>query len=238
MSSKRSLVVIPTYNEAENIEAFVRAVHAAQPQIHVLVVDDSSPDGTADLVRSEQDAVNEGWLHLMVRAEKQGLGMAYAAGFSWALERDYDNIISMDADFSHDPKYLDGMLVALGETDVAIGSRYVPGGGTRNWAWHRRFLSRCGGIYARMVLGLPVQDVTAGFVGYRRQVLESMDFDDLLLVGFGFQIEMKYRAHRMGCEFSEVPIIFPDREEGESKMHGGIVSEALVSVWQLRGHVR
>lgn len=231
----RSLIIIPTYNERENIADLLVAIRDRLADVHILVVDDNSPDGTGSLVLSlAGNDEHRDRLHLLPRKAKEGLGPAYIAGFRWALARNYEVIVSMDADFSHDPGYLPEMLARLEDADVVVGSRYVAGGGTENWSWTRRMLSRLGGVYARMILGVPVSDMTAGFNAYRRAVLETMLFDEFQLLGFGFQLEMKYRAHQNGFRFVELPIVFPDRERGVSKMSGSIALEALLKVWQLR----
>jgi dolichol-phosphate mannosyltransferase len=234
-SGRNALIIVPTFNESENIIRLLDAIFESVPDVHVLVVDDNSPDGTGQLVEDyidDQGASPQ--VHIVHRHAKEGLGPAYIAGFRWALERDYEVVFSMDADFSHNPRYLPTMLSSIAENDVVVGSRYVGDGGTENWHWLRRWLSRLGGIYARAVLGVPVSDMTAGFNAYRRSVLERMDFDRFELLGFGFQLEMKYRAHQLGSSFEEVPIVFPDRVRGESKMSGSIATEALFKVWQLR----
>lgn len=235
LPQNKVLIVIPTFNEAENIRQILSAIREVVPAIQILVVDDSSPDGTGDIVQEmiESPEYSDG-LRLLRRKAKEGLGPAYIAGFRWALARSFDAVFSMDADFSHDPKYLPPMIAALGDSDVVVGSRYAEGGGTRNWHWSRRIISRMGGVYARLILGVPVADMTAGFNAYRVSVLEQMDFDSFELLGFGFQLEMKYRAHQLGASFLEIPIVFPDRERGVSKMTGSIATEALVKVWQLR----
>ncbi|MBH25378.1 MAG: dolichyl-phosphate beta-D-mannosyltransferase [Myxococcales bacterium] len=226
------MIVIPTYNEADNIEPIITAALAAAPGVHILVVDDSSPDGTGDIadrIASEQEAV-----HVLHRTSKDGLGRAYLAGFAWALERSYDVVFEMDADFSHDPSYLLPMIRATQDYDLVIGSRYVEGGGTQDWSLSRRAISQGGGLYARTVLGVGIRDLTAGFMAWRRSVLEAIDLDSVEASGYGFQIEMKYRASRMGFRILEIPIRFPDRTVGESKMSSSIFTEALSLVWKLR----
>jgi dolichol-phosphate mannosyltransferase len=222
-----NLICIPTYNERENIRQIIPAVLAAA-SVEILIIDDNSPDGTGDIVR--ELAEHEPRLHLLSRAQKEGLGPAYVAGFRWALERDYTRIVEMDADFSHQPPYLVDMLRTLEKHDVAIGSRWIKGGGVENWGLHRRILSRGGSFYARSVLGVKLRDLTAGFVGWRREVLEKLDLDAVAAKGYVFQIEMKYRAHLAGFSIKEFPIIFPDRVAGESKMSGKIVLEAMAAV--------
>src|SRR5262245_41828916 len=225
-------VVIPTYNERENIGALLPLI-LELPRFRVLVVDDNSPDDTAGVVA--QLAREEPRVGLLSRPGKQGLGTAYLAGFRRALAEGAQFIYEMDADFSHDPRYLPALLGAA-ETgyDLVLGSRYVPGGGTANWGLVRKLISRGGNIYARAILGLPVMDATGGFRCYRRRVLESIDLDAIHSNGYSFQIELVYRARQAGFRVGEVPIIFPDRRVGQSKMSRRIVLEALVTVWRLR----
>jgi len=226
------IVVIPTYNEAENIILMIDALAQSVPGVHVLVVDDGSPDGTASLV---EELGREG-VHVLKRSEKAGLGGAYRAGFRWAIDHGYDACVEMDADFSHNPESLPSLLAASGQgADLVIGSRYVEGGSTPKWAWYRLMLSRGGNLYASIVLGLKVADSTAGFRVYRTAILEAMDFESVRADGYGFQIEMTYRARGAGARISEVPIRFVDRERGESKMSSAIIVEALwmVTLWGL-----
>ena len=225
-------VVIPTFNERENIGALIPQV-LAWPRMRVLVVDDSSPDGTGELVR--QLAAGEPRISVLSRPGKQGLGRAYLAGFRRALAEGAEFIFEMDADFSHDPSYLPAMLAAAEQRyDLVLGSRYVRGGGTVNWGLLRQLISRGGNIYARAILGLPVMDATGGFRCYRRRVLEAIDLDAIHSNGYSFQIELVYRTMRAGFTIGEVPIIFPDRRVGQSKMSRRIVLEALLTVWRLR----
>jgi len=230
-----SLIIIPTYNERENIERMVRKVMSIADDFHVLVVDDGSPDGTGEIVKSLQEKFHNS-LHILVRKAKMGLGTAYVEGFRWGLQRDYDYFFEMDADFSHNPDDLIRLLGACvqGGGDVAIGSRYVPGGDVKNWSFDRRFLSRGASIYVRMITGMPVKDPTAGFVCYSRAVLEALDLDGIEFVGYTFQIEMKFKSQLAGFRLIEVPITFVDRVEGVSKMSGGIISEAIFGVLQLK----
>lgn len=230
----RVLVVMPTYNEAENINLIVPAVLEAAP-VHILIVDDNSPDGTGNM--ADALAQDNPRVHVLHRTSKDGLGRAYLAGFAWGLEEEYDVLIEMDADFSHQPHYLPTMIHHTQDFDVVIGSRYVQGGGTENWGASRKLISRGGGLYARSVLGVQIQDLTSGFIAWRRQVLEGLDLDAVEASGYGFQIEMKYRAARAGYTILETPIHFPDREKGQSKMSAGIFSEALTLVWRLRQRV-
>lgn len=229
----QSLIVVPTYNERDNVRLVAEQFLAALPGTELLFVDDNSPDGTGAIL--DELAAAEPRLHVMHRAGKLGLGTAYVEGFGWGLARGYDYLFEMDADGSHDPKYLPSML-ALAEdgADVVIGSRYVPGGGTENWSLGRKVISRGGGLYARTVLGIDVRDVTAGFVCWRRAALEALDLSSVSSNGYSFQIEMKYRAHQKGLRLVETPIMFVDRRVGQSKMSRAIVAEALVKVWALR----
>ena len=229
------LIIIPTYNEKENLGPLLEAIYEIRPDVHVLVVDDNSPDGTGQLVAEWADSPQyEGRLFLLRRAGKLGLGTAYIAGFRWALARSYRRILEMDADFSHNPRYLPDLLAAAEEADLVLGSRYVPGGGVKNWGFWRRFLSRGGSLYARVLLGLPYQDLTGGFKCFRREVLETLDLGAVRSNGYSFQIELTYRAHCKGFKIKEVPIVFEDREVGKSKMSKHIFWEAVLMVWKLR----
>ncbi|NLN33469.1 MAG: polyprenol monophosphomannose synthase [Flavobacteriaceae bacterium] len=228
-----NLVIIPTYNEKENMEAVLRETFSLEIPFDVLVVDDNSPDGTANLVKSLQ--LNYRQLFLEVRKEKDGLGKAYTHGFRWALERDYQFIFEMDADLSHNPKDLPRLLEALKkDADVAVGSRYSHGVNVVNWPMSRVLLSFIASKYARFVTGLPVHDATAGFVGYRRIVLETLDLNQIKFKGYGFQIEMKYKAWRKKFRIQEVPIIFTNRVYGESKISSNILGEAVFGILMLR----
>lgn len=235
----RALVVIPTYNEAENVETVLRQVKAAAPEVAVLVVDDASPDGTADLAEAVGAALGD--VHVLRRAGKQGLGTAYRAGFRWGLERSAPILVEMDADLQHDPAALPGLLAPIEAdgADLVIGSRYVPGGSIPRWRWHRRMLSRWGNRYAGAVLGLGVRDATSGFRAYRADALRRVNLDAVRADGYGFQIEMAYQVARSGGRVAEVPIRFGERSFGTSKMSGRIVVEALllVSWWALRDRV-
>jgi len=227
------LIVIPTYNESENLPLIAHAALEALPEAHLLVVDDNSPDGTGRI--ADQLAAADARVSVLHREGKGGLGRAYLAGFKWALEREYRYVFEMDADFSHQPRYLPVMLQAAQEgADLVVGSRYVKGGGTQGWGWQRKLISRGGGLYSRAVLGLKVHDVTAGFACYRRRTLEALELDQVFSMGFGFQVEMKYRTQRKGFSIVEVPIVFPDRTRGASKMSGRIFKEALVGVWRMK----
>ena len=228
----RRLIIIPTYNEKENVVKMIRRVMALSLGFDLLIVDDSSPDGTAQLVRELQPEF-EGRLHIVERAGKLGLGTAYIYGFKWALERDYARIYEMDCDFSHNPDDLARLDAMLNEKDVAIGSRYSKGVNVVNWPMGRLLMSYFASKYVRFVTRMPVYDATAGFVGYRREVLESIDFDRVQMNGYGFQIEMKYSAWRLKYQIGEVSIIFIDRTEGTSKMSSGIFGEAFFGVLKL-----
>ena len=232
---KDALIIIPTFNEIDNIEALLRAVFLLHPQTHILVVDDNSPDQTADKVCSLQSEFSNK-LFLLNRLSKSGLGKAYIAGFKWGLERDYKYIFEMDADFSHDPNSLIALYKACAEhgVDFAIGSRYKNGINVVNWPLSRILLSYFASWYVRIITGMPVKDPTAGFVCYKRTVLESLDLNQIKFVGYAFQIEMKYSAYRLGFKLFEVPITFKDRQLGESKMNMSIFKEAFWGVLKLR----
>ncbi len=231
-----SIVIIPTYNEKENIEKIIRAVFDLEKCFHLLVIDDGSPDGTATIVRRLMDETFEGRLFLLERSGKLGLGTAYIAGFKWALERNYEYIFEMDADFSHDPADLPRLYAACHDegNDVAIGSRYVSGVNVVNWPIGRVLMSYFASKYVRLVTGFRVHDTTAGFKCYRRRVLATIPLDEVRFKGYGFQIEMKYTAFKIGFKIKEVPVIFVNRREGTSKMSGGIFGEAFFGVMRLR----
>ena len=230
-----ALVIIPTYNERENAEAIIRAVFALPEPFHLLIVDDGSPDGTAQIVRDLQVEFHDR-LHLLERRGKLGLGTAYIAGFRWGLERGYGFFFEMDADFSHSPTDLLRLLAKCREegADVAVGSRYCHGGKVQNWPKDRIFLSYGASLYTRSILWMPVADPTAGFICYRRKVLETMDLGKIRFVGYAFQIEMKFAAWKLGFKIKEVPIIFQDRTYGTSKMNKGIIKEGILGVLKLR----
>ncbi len=228
------LVIIPTYNERENIVRMIPTVLGQPCNFHVLIVDDGSPDGTAALVREAMHQ-NPGRVHLLERAGKQGLGTAYIAGFRWALEREYETITEMDADFSHHPDDLVRLLDCVqAGADVAIGSRYIAGGGVTNWPTNRVLLSRYASLYVRLITWMPIRDTTAGFVCYHRKVLDALDLEKIRFVGYAFQIEMKFAAWKLGFRLAEVPINFADRVAGASKMSKGIFREAAVGVWEMK----
>jgi dolichol-phosphate mannosyltransferase len=230
MNEDRACVVLPTYDERENLPEIVPQILAASPLLDVLVVDDNSPDGTGAI--ADEIARWDPRVRVLHRERKEGLGRAYLAGFAEALARGYGRILEMDADFSHDPARLPALLAA--DADVVLGSRYVEGGGTVNWGVGRRVLSRGGSLYARLILGMPVRDLTGGFKCFRREVLESLDLASVRSTGYAFQIELTYRALRRGFRVLEVPITFVDRRVGRSKMSRRIVAEALWMVWKLR----
>ena len=232
-----AVVIIPTYKERENIRAIIDAVFALPKDFHVLIVDDNSPDGTAEIVEEMQVGYNTGEtkLHILKRAGKQGLGTAYIAGFRWAMEKGYEFILEMDADFSHDPKDLVNLYLRCSEqgSDVSIGSRYATGVNVVNWPIGRVLLSYFASSYVRLITGMPIRDTTAGFVCYRKKVLETIPLNEIKFVGYAFQIEMKFIAWKFGFKLTEVPIIFTDRTRGESKMSPGIFKEAFFGVLQM-----
>ena len=236
MSNSDSIVIIPTYNEIENIRAIIRAVTSLEKPLDVLIIDDGSPDGTADAVKELMQTELQGRLHLIERKGKLGLGTAYICGFKWAIEHGYDYIFEMDADFSHNPNDLPRLYAACHDEgfDVAVGSRYITGVNVVNWPIGRVLMSYYASAYVRTILGISLRDTTAGFVCYRREVLETIDLDKIRFKGYAFQIEMKYSAIRLGFKIKEVPVIFVNRELGTSKMSGGIFSEALFGVIRLR----
>ena len=230
----RALVIIPTFNEIENIEKMLNTVMALPGGYEVLIVDDGSPDGTADVVRKLMD-VHGGRIHLEERTGKLGLGTAYIHGFKWALAREYAHVFEMDCDFSHNPEDLPRLLEACTEgADVSIGSRYVQGVNVVNWPMSRVLLSYFASVYVRFVTGMPIQDATAGFKCYKRETLAGIDFSKIHFVGYAFQIEMKFIACRKGLTLKEVPVIFTDRTEGTSKMSSGIIKEAIFGVMKLK----
>jgi dolichol-phosphate mannosyltransferase len=231
--TERALVIVPTYNERDNIERLIAAVLAQDPRLDVLVVDDGSPDGTGQIVDTIAAEIPR--VHVLHRAAKMGLGTAYVAGFRWALERDYTLMFEMDADFSHDPVHLTQFLTAIANADLVLGSRYNKGRVTVvNWPMSRLILSYAANIYARIVTGMPLDDLTGGFKVFRRSVLESMDLDAVRSNGYAFQIEMNFRAWKRRFRIAEIPITFVDRTEGVSKMSPRIVREAVWMVWRLR----
>lgn len=228
-----ALICIPTFNERENLPLIVPEVLKVLPEANILIVDDNSPDGTGKL--ADEIAAKDDRVQVMHREGKKGLGKAYLAAFEWALEQDYEFIFEFDADFSHKPEYLPGLLALLhSEADVVVGSRRIAGGGVENWGASRRFISWGGSLYARTILGVPVRDLTGGFNGFRRDALEKINLSEVSSTGYCFQVELKYRACKAGLRVVESPIVFPDRTRGESKMSGEIVYEAVSQVWKLR----
>ncbi len=232
-----TLVIIPTYNERENIPPLLEKVFSLATGFHVLIVDDGSPDATASLVQELQPRY-PGRLFLLQRSGKLGLGTAYLTGFKWGLEKGYQYLFEMDADFSHDPNDLPRLLEACEKqgADLSVGSRYVKGGGVQNWPFNRIALSKGASFYTRLITGMPIKDPTAGFMCYTRNVLLHLDLDNIRFVGYAFQIEMKYKAWRAGYKIQEVPILFKDRTHGQSKMHRGIIEEGIWGVLKLRWH--
>lgn len=230
-----SLIIIPTYNEKENIEKIIRKIFSLEKSFHILIVDDGSPDGTGNIVKDLQTEFSEK-LHIEERTGKLGLGTAYIHGFKWALKRDYQFIFEMDADFSHDPNDLIRLynVNAIEGGELAIGSRYVSGVNIVNWPMMRLLMSFFASKYVKIITGMPIHDSTAGFKCYKRQVLETINFDKIQFVGYAFQIEMKFKAWKYGFNVVEVPVIFTDRTEGTSKMSGGIFFEAVLGVIQMK----
>lgn len=233
----RGIIVIPTYNEIDNIEVILKKVFDLQLELDILIVDDNSPDKTYAKVQELIETREYGEkLHLIIREKKEGLGKAYIEGFKWCLAREYAFVIEMDADLSHDPKYLPSFIENIKEYDLVIGSRYVKGGGVVNWSLLRKFISFGGSTYARTILGISIKDVTGGFKCFRREVLEAIDLDNIMSAGYAFQIEMNYRTILKGFKVKEVPIVFEDRVAGKSKMSKKIFIEALLNVVTLRLH--
>jgi len=229
---KRALIIFPTYNEKENIEIIIPDVLGRDPRINVLVVDDNSPDGTGEI--ADRMAAEDSRINVLHRQNKEGLGRAYIAGFKWAIERKFDYIFEMDADYSHDPKFVPHFLKAIEEYDLVLGSRYISGVNVINWPMKRLLLSYYANVYTRIVTGLPVRDGTGGFKCFRREVLEALDLDAVRSNGYIFQIEVSLRVWKKGFSIKEIPIIFMDRERGTSKMSKDIVREAIWKVWYLR----
>jgi len=238
ISNMKTLIIIPTYNESQNIEKMIRSIFNSGKiplNLHILVVDDNSPDGTADIVKDLiSHAYSDGSLFLLSRKAKQGLGTAYIEGFQWGLTRDYELFIEMDADFSHKPEYLPPMIEQTHQADFVIGSRYVPGGGVRGWGFFRKFISMAGSLYARVILGLPIHDLTGGYNLWTRPVLDHLELNNIRSEGYAFQIELKYKAFANGFAWAEYPIVFEDRQAGKSKMSKRIILEAIFRVLQMR----
>ncbi len=229
---KQSLLIIPTYNEIDNIEKMLKQVFELYPDINLLIIDDGSPDGTADIVKKYQQSFSN--LHLIQRTGKLGLGTAYIAGFKWALERDFQFVFEMDCDFSHDPRDLAKLLQAAQTSDLIIGSRYIDGIRIINWPFRRLLLSYCASIYTRFITGIKILDVTGGFKCFTRQALESLNLEKIFSNGYSFQIELNFKVWSKGLKIKEIPIIFTERRDGQSKMDGGIVKEAIFAVIMLR----
>jgi len=228
-------IIIPTYNESDNIERLISDIFRLDPEFHLIVVDDSSPDGTGDIVkRAIPDHPDK--IRLITQKKKMGLGPAYVKGISIALEDGWDQICEMDADFSHQPKYIPELFKEMSEYDLTMGSRYIKGGGIENWNFFRRFLSSYGNFYARLILGVKIRDMTSGFKCFKREVLESINIQDIKSNGYSFQIETVYRTLINGFKIKEVPIVFVEREQGQSKMSNSIIQEAITMVWKLRFH--
>ncbi|MBR6470403.1 MAG: polyprenol monophosphomannose synthase [Victivallales bacterium] len=229
----KPLVIIPTYNEAENLPVLLPALFDAAPEVSVLVVDDGSPDGTAG-VATRLATQFPGKVSVMTRARKSGLASAYLAGFAWGMERGFDHFLEMDADYSHDPKYVPELLKQAADHDVVIGSRNIPGGAVEGWGFLRNFISKGGSMYSRLILGCPIRDLTGGFNLWSKGALKAIGLDKIISRGYSFQVEMKYRAFRKGLRIKEIPITFVDRRRGKSKMSRRIFVEALLNIWKLR----
>ena len=232
MSDKKSLVIVPTYNELENIPRIIPAVLSQDANIHLLIVDDGSPDGTGAFVKEVMKKNDR--IHLLEREKKMGLGTAYLAGFKYALQNNYDFIFEMDADFSHDPNDLKNFLIAISDNDLVLGSRYINGVRVLNWPMARLLLSFFASVYTRIITGMPIKDATGGFKCFRKKVLEAIDLDKVRSNGYSFQIEMTFKAYSKGFRIKEIPIVFIDRVKGKSKMSKKIVREAVTMVWKLR----
>jgi dolichol-phosphate mannosyltransferase len=229
---EKSLVIVPTYNELENLPKLIPAVLSQDESIHILIVDDGSPDGTGKFVKEEM--IKNDRIHLLEREKKMGLGTAYLAGFKYALENNYDFVFEMDADFSHDPNELKNFLLAIKENDLVLGSRYINGVRVLNWPMARLLLSFFASVYTRIITGMPIKDATGGFKCFRKKVLEAIDLNKVKSNGYSFQIEMTFKAYSKGFRIKEIPIIFSDRVKGKSKMSKKIVREAVIMVWKLR----
>jgi dolichol-phosphate mannosyltransferase len=230
--TEKSLVIIPTYNELDNMPKLIPLVLSQNDNVHILVVDDNSPDGTAKFV--EEQVINNDRIHIIKREKKKGLGTAYITGFKYALKNDFDYIFEMDADFSHDPTEINNFLVAIKENDLVLGSRYIHGVRVQNWPMRRLLLSFFASVYTRLITGLPVRDATGGYKCFRRKVLEAINLDHIKSNGYSFQIEMTFKAYAKGFKIKEIPIVFVDRVKGKSKMSRKIVREAVIMVWKLR----
>jgi len=229
---EKAIVIIPTYNERTNIEKMINVISELYPDLHILVVDDNSPDGTGDFVKAQSEKNEK--IHVLQRKGKMGLGTAYVAGFKYMLNGDFDYAIQMDADFSHDPKEISNMLIAIENYDLVIGSRYIQGVNVINWPMSRLLLSYFASIYTRVITGMPVMDATGGFKCFRKEVLKNINLDKIRSNGYSFQIEMNFKTYKAGFRIKEIPIVFMDRIEGVSKMSKKIVREAVTMVWKLR----
>jgi dolichol-phosphate mannosyltransferase len=226
------LIVIPTYNEIENIESLIVSIFQYSPQANILIIDDNSPDGTASVV--EKIMENNASVHILKRAGKQGGASAFLEGFGWGIKNGYEILLAMDADFSHDPKYIPQMIKEIENADLVIGSRNVPGGGIENRTWIRNILTTGGSLYCQIILKCPIKDFTGGYNMWRTTTLQKIDLEAVISRGYSFQIEMKYKAYRKDCRFAEIPIIFPDRKKGKSKMSGSFLFKALGDVWKIK----
>jgi dolichol-phosphate mannosyltransferase len=231
---KKTLIIIPTYNEKENVEKLLELIYEVKNDVNILIVDDNSPDKTYEIIEKLMEDKYKDRLFIIKRAGKLGLGTAYIAGFKWALERDYNYIFEMDADFSHNPKYIPDFLKEIETHDLVIGSRYVPGGGVVNWGVIRKFISRGGSLYSRVILGAPIKDFTGGFKCFRRETLEKLNLDKIVSNGYSFQVELNYKVWLKGMKIKETPIIFEDRTLGQSKMSKKIFLEAILKVLWMR----
>jgi dolichol-phosphate mannosyltransferase len=232
MADNSLLVIIPTYNEIENITTLIEEVFSRAPNAHILVVDDNSPDGTAAVVEKIIDSNPS--LHILKRSGKQGVASAFLDGFSWAINNGFDILLAMDADFSHDPKYIPAMQKEIEKADLVIGSRNVKGGGIENRSLFRNILTKCGALYCQVLLKCPIKDFTGGYNMWRRTTLEKIGLNEVVCRGYSFQIEMKYKTYKKGCSIAEIPIVFPDRKKGQSKMSGSFLLKALGDVWKIR----
>jgi dolichol-phosphate mannosyltransferase len=231
---KKTLIIIPTYNEKENVEKLLELIYEVKNDVNILIVDDNSPDKTYEIIEKLMEEKYKDRLFIIKRSGKLGLGTAYIAGFKWALERDYNYIFEMDADFSHNPKYIPDFLREIETHDLVIGSRYVPGGGVVNWGAIRKFISRGGSLYSRIILGAPIKDFTGGFKCFRRETLEKLNLDKIVSNGYSFQVELNYKVWLKGMKIKETPIIFEDRTLGQSKMSKKIFLEAILKVLWMR----
>jgi len=228
----RVLIVVPTYNEKENIELLINSIFSFAPDVNILVVDDNSPDGTADII--EKIIQNNKSVNILKRKGKEGVASAYLQGFSWGIQNGYDVLLAMDADFSHDPKYIPLMLKEIEDADLVIGSRNIKGGGIENRTFIRNILTKGGSFYCQTILSCPIKDITGGYNMWRKTTLEKIGLDNVVCRGYSFQIEMKYKSYKNGLKIKEVPIIFPDRKLGQSKMSGNFLIKALRDVWKIK----